>query len=86
MNAAASAQAGVGSGHVTCWGRDDLGQITPPDSRPALAGHQVDLTGGRPVTVTSTHPYNDTERTYPVIVPRPDAALSELSVRAGRRP
>ena len=146
---AASAQAGTGSGYVTCWGRDDLGQvtsplagkltrlhvncptsacaragsivadfdpdtstysassrpaagyltvtaesvpftappgtvkITPPDSRPTLAGHQVDLSGGQPVTVTATvtHPYNDTERTYTVVVPRPDAALSELGVR-----
>ena len=37
--------------------------------------------GGQPVTVTVTHPYNDTERTYTVVVPRPDAALDTLSVR-----
>ena len=149
MNTAASARAGASSGYVTCWGRDDLGQmtaplagrltrlhvscptsacaragsivadfdpdtsayvassrpvagyltvtaesmpftappgtvkITPADSRPTLAGHQVDLSGGRPVTITATvtHPYNDTERTYTVTVPRPDAALDTLSVR-----
>ena len=59
-------------------------KITPADSRPTLAGHQVDLGGGQQVTVT--HPYNSTERTYTVVVPRPDAALRELSVRAGRSP
>ncbi|WP_419912951.1 S8 family serine peptidase [Candidatus Poriferisodalis sp.] len=58
-------------------------KITPADSRPTLAGHQVDLSGGQPVTITATvsHPYNDTERTYTVTVPRPDAALDTLSVR-----
>ena len=140
---------GALGGHVTCWGRDDLGQVTPPlagkltrlqvscptracarsgglvagfdpdtstyiassrpdtgyvsvtaesmpftappgtvkisppDGRPTLAGHQVELSGGQPVTitVTVTHPYNSTERVYTVIVPRPDAALDTLSIR-----
>ena len=59
-------------------------KIAPADSRPTLAGHQVDLNGGRPVTITATvaHPYNDTERTYTVTVPGSEAELSLITVHS----